>query len=99
MTATSQAVTKIATTDVAATSQDVSQIVMIGMGCTFFIIIVVAPLSLFIAKKKRWLWFSFSRHSHNPECFPCQPMLDENGDIENAECAEVLKQLPEIGIQ
>ncbi|XP_066016338.1 uncharacterized protein [Pocillopora verrucosa] len=96
LTATSQAVTKIATTDMAATSQDVSQIVMIGMGCTFFIIIVVAPLSLFIAKKKRWLWFSSSRHSHNPECFPCQPMLDENGDIENAECAEVLKQLPEI---
>ncbi|XP_027049274.1 uncharacterized protein LOC113676771 isoform X5 [Pocillopora damicornis] len=96
LTATSQAVTKIATTNMAATSQDVSQIVMIGIACAFFIIIVVVPLSLFIAKKKRWLWFSSSRHSHNPKCFPCQPMLDENGDIENAECAEVLKQLPEI---
>ena len=70
------------------TSQDVTKIA-IGMACAFLIIIVVVSLSLYIAKEKHWLWFSSSRHSHNPECFPCQPMLGKNGDIENAECAKV----------
>ena len=80
-----------------STSQDVTKIATGVVGGVVFIM-VVAFLS-FIAKKKRWLWFSSARHSHNSECFICQQMLDENGDIENAECAEVLRQSPEKGIQ
>ena len=80
-----------------STSQVVTKIA-IGVVCVVVFIIAAALLS-FIAKKKRWLCFSSARHSRNSECFICQPMLGENGDIENAECAEVLRQLPEKGIQ
>ena len=77
-----------------STSQDVTKIA-IGVVCGVVFIMAAAFLS-FIAKKKRWLWFSSARQSCNSGC---QPMLGENGDVENAECAEVLRQLPEIGIQ
>ena len=80
-----------------STSQDVTKI---AIGVVFGVVFIMAVAFLsFIAKKKRWLWFSSARHNRNSECFICQPMLGENGDIENAECAEVLRQLPEIGIQ
>ena len=69
-------------------------VISVASGVVVFIVVAVVVLC-FIAKKKPWL-FSFSHSRRDPESLPCQPMTAES-ENQNAEGAEVMRRMPEIG--
>ena len=70
-------------------------VIGIGSGVVVFNVVALVVLCFIAKKKPAWL-FSFSHSKHDPESLPCQPMIAES-ESQNAEGAEVMKKMPEIG--